>query len=199
MNPKLSRLQKTVLLAVGIFGLTGCPKKRMPTPADTVIRSPESSVVRTEYGHGLHSFDYSTSIQDPYSEDLSIDAVPEHRDQSLQDADRVAELFPSVYFEFDQSFINADERTKLTEVVNSLKSNPKDNILIEGYCDWRGTTEYNLGLGDRRANAVKIYLEQLGIEPQRIQTLSKGDLEATVSGAQEQLAQDRRTDLIVLR
>ena len=156
---------------------TGCPKKTPPTPADTVL--------------GYSSQDYA--VEDVYSEDL-----PELRDESLNDVARAEGILPSIFFDFDQSFIKDSERIKLTEAEAHLNNNSSQKLLIEGFCDWKGTAEYNLALGDRRANSVKRYLNQMGIEPDRIQTLSKGDLEATVQGTEAQMAQDRRADLIIL-
>ena len=197
MNPKFYRLLMSLLLVSSIATLTGCPRKRPPTPADTVMGRSQDAAANQ--GGSSYDFDYSGSSQDVYSEDLPVGALPELRDQSFDDAERIQGLLPSIYFDFDQSFVKVAERFKLEEAADHLKSNANDRLLLEGYCDWRGTTEYNLGLGDRRANAVKIYLHQLGIEPERIGTLSKGDLEAIANGTEEQMAHDRRADLIILR
>ena len=108
-------------------------------------------------------------------------------------------IFPSVYFGFDSSSIVATERMKLQEAADYLRENPKDHILIEGYCDWYGTSEYNLALGDRRAASAGDYLNTLGVDSQRIEQLSKGSLEATANLAKSDSGQDRRVDLILLQ
>jgi peptidoglycan-associated lipoprotein len=79
-----------------------------------------------------------------------------------------------------------------------LDKNPGYKLLLEGHCDWRGTAEYNLGLGDRRANATRKYLESLGVTAQRLETLSKGSLEAMRNADDATMTKDRRVDLVVV-
>lgn len=104
----------------------------------------------------------------------------------------------SVYFDFDRSAVSSKERPKVEAAVKYLKDNPDKRMLMEGHCDWRGTAEYNLGLGDRRANAVKRYLESLGVDPARLEILSKGSLDAKQGGSEADWAKDRRVDFVVL-
>jgi peptidoglycan-associated lipoprotein len=79
-----------------------------------------------------------------------------------------------VFFALDQSTIQDDARASLTTNANWLKRWTNTRINIEGHCDERGTAEYNLGLGERRANAVKAYLVELGVPGDRIVIVSKG-------------------------
>ena len=78
------------------------------------------------------------------------------------------------FFELDQSTIRDDARASLTANANWMKQWSSTRITIEGHCDERGTAEYNLGLGERRANAVKAYLVELGVAGDRITVVSKG-------------------------
>jgi peptidoglycan-associated lipoprotein len=80
-----------------------------------------------------------------------------------------------VFFDFDKAKIRDDQKTRLNENVAWLKANPRVKITIEGHCDERGTTEYNLGLGEHRAKATKDYLVGAGITPNRIATISYGE------------------------
>jgi len=107
--------------------------------------------------------------------------------------------FEPVYFGFDQYNINQSERGKLAEIADFLKTNPKAKLLIEGYCDWKGTPAYNKSLGDRRATTVKAYLTDLGGDPLRIETVSIGDENAipNADGAQAKL--DRRAAFVVTK
>ncbi|MES2697672.1 MAG: OmpA family protein [Verrucomicrobiota bacterium] len=104
----------------------------------------------------------------------------------------------TVYFDYDQSSIKASERTKLQTAKEYLEKNPTHRLLLEGHCDWRGTAEYNLGLGDRRANAAKKYLQSIGVDVSRIETLSKGSLEAAKNADDSMRAKDRRVNLVVI-
>lgn len=79
-----------------------------------------------------------------------------------------------VFFDLDQSAIKDEGRTALQKDADWLKKYPSTKITVEGHCDSRGSAEYNLGLGERRAAAVKAYLVSLGLAGDRVQTVSKG-------------------------
>jgi peptidoglycan-associated lipoprotein len=79
-----------------------------------------------------------------------------------------------IHFEFDRADIREADVPKLDANAGWLKSNAEQLVVIEGHCDERGTTEYNLGLGERRAQAVKSYLVSLGLSGDRLATVSKG-------------------------
>lgn len=114
-------------------------------------------------------------------------------------ANREEGLLPSVYFDFDQSFVRPSDRDLLQDAADYLRANPEARLVVEGHCDWRGTTEYNLALGDRRASSVRDYLVDLGIADERIEVVSYGDREADTDVTDAQMQQDRRADLIVVR
>src|SRR5258707_8493386 len=78
------------------------------------------------------------------------------------------------YFDYDKADIRPDARTALSKTADFLKSHPSIKATIEGHCDERGSTEYNLGLGVRRANAVKQYVVSLGVAADRLNTTSFG-------------------------
>lgn len=103
-----------------------------------------------------------------------------------------------VYFGLDRAAVAAGERSKIEAAVKWLQDNPTKNLVLVGHCDWRGTAEYNLGLGDRRSNAVKRYLESLGVSASRLETLSKGSTDAKQGGSDAEWAKDRRVDFVEL-
>jgi peptidoglycan-associated lipoprotein len=80
-----------------------------------------------------------------------------------------------VYFDFDSYSLRADARETLKANLQWLKANPAGQVQIEGHCDERGTTEYNLALGSRRAESVKDYLVTLGTPADRLSTISYGE------------------------
>jgi peptidoglycan-associated lipoprotein len=93
--------------------------------------------------------------------------------KSADDLNREGVL-KDVFFALDESTIRDEGRAALTANANYLKRWTSVRFTIEGHCDERGTAEYNLGLGDRRANAVKAYLVELGVPADRIVVVSKG-------------------------
>jgi len=90
-----------------------------------------------------------------------------------------------VYFDFDQSAVREDGRQTLNKQAEWLKKYTNYPILIEGKCDERGTREYNLALGERRANAVRQYLIAQGLPADRIKTISYGKERPEVVGSDE--------------
>jgi peptidoglycan-associated lipoprotein len=78
------------------------------------------------------------------------------------------------YFDYDKADVRPDARVALSTTADFLKRHPSIRATIEGHCDERGSTEYNLGLGDRRASAVKQYLVSLGVSADRLSTVSFG-------------------------
>ena len=107
--------------------------------------------------------------------------------------------FDPIFFGFDQYNIGAEERTKLQDIASYLGDNPNARILVEGYCDWKGTPAYNKSLGDRRATSVKDYLVDLGVNNNRIEILSIGDEMATPDADPTTAGLERKAKLIVRR
>jgi peptidoglycan-associated lipoprotein len=86
----------------------------------------------------------------------------------------IQKQFQDVYFDLDNAAIKDEGRTALAANANFMKRRTSVRVTIEGHCDERGTAEYNLGLGDRRANSVKAYLVELGVPASSITVVSKG-------------------------
>jgi len=79
-----------------------------------------------------------------------------------------------VYYDLDEYSLNGAAQATLRGQASWLSQNPSRSIVVEGHCDERGTREYNLGLGERRANSAKDYLVSLGVAPSRVRTISYG-------------------------
>lgn len=98
-----------------------------------------------------------------------------------------------IFFEFDSSTLSAEAEAILRAKAEWMRRNPSLTIVIEGHCDNRGTTEYNLALGERRAESVKGFLSDLGIAETRIRTISYGEERPLAPGNDESAwAQNRR-------
>ena len=176
----VSKLSGLVLVAAALF-LSACAKKpvRSTTPDSTQTGmgniDPTQVAVGSDFG-GL-------PVRDP-----NAGTVPD-ANRSVVDA---------VYFALDRFAVAPAERPKIQAAVKWLADNPTKHLVLVGHCDWRGTAEYNLGLGDRRANSVKRYLESLGADGLRLETLSKGSTDAKQGGGEGEWAKDRRVDFVEL-
>ena len=102
------------------------------------------------------------------------------------------------YFDYDKADIRPDARTNLTQTAQFLRSYPQLKVVIEGHCDERGSTEYNLALGDRRAAAAKQFLASLGISADRMETVSYGKERPFCSASTEECyTQNRRAHIVM--
>ena len=103
----------------------------------------------------------------------------------------------TIYFNYDRSNVREDQRPALDENAQKLREyQPEDMVVVEGHADERGTIEYNLALGERRAQAVKTYLVDAGVADSRIETVSFGEEQPAVMGSDESAwSQNRRVEL----
>jgi peptidoglycan-associated lipoprotein len=192
---KLLRFYLPLFLTV--FVLTGC-RKQPPTP---VTDGGLGNNAQYQNGTDLIPADMNSGEWgvgdglEPRDSDAGIDMS----NNTYNGRPMVRGILQNVYFGFDSASISASERSKLQEAADHLAANTNDAILIEGYCDWYGTEDYNLALGDRRANSARDYLQTLGVSATRIETLSKGSLEATTGLSKAESGQDRRDELIILK
>ncbi|MCC2679217.1 MAG: peptidoglycan-associated lipoprotein [Pseudobdellovibrio sp.] len=103
----------------------------------------------------------------------------------------------TVRFEYDKATLTDDEQKKLNANAEWMKKNADTKMLIEGHCDQRGSIEYNLSLGERRANSVKQMLQKMGIPADRLTTTSYGKEKLLATGdAEEEMAQNRRANFV---
>ena len=188
-----------VYLLISIFCFSSCSKKV----------DPDTALIRNS-GGGLDSTN-ADGFNANTGDDLSLAGdrllgtnddflAPRNVDlDAYNDPSNTIRPFDPVYFGFDQYNINASERDKLAEIASFLQSNPEARLLIEGYCDWKGTPAYNKSLGDRRATTVKSYLTDLGADQSRIDTVSIGDEAAIPNADGEQAKLDRRAVFVVTK
>ncbi len=103
----------------------------------------------------------------------------------------------TIYFDYDSSDIRENQRSIMDENARKLREyQPEDMVVIEGHCDERGTIEYNLALGERRAQAAKAYLVDAGVAEGRIEIVSLGEEQPAAMGSEESaLAQNRRVEV----
>ena len=103
-----------------------------------------------------------------------------------------------VYFEFDSASLTAEAQEILRAKAEWLRDNPGARVTIEGHCDERGTNEYNLALGDRRAYSAKAFLADLGIDDARLSTISYGEEQPLDSRSSEEAwAKNRRAHFVI--
>jgi peptidoglycan-associated lipoprotein len=175
------------VIASAALLFAGCSKKPTRPSPDATLVGPGGM---TQGNHGFNTSPIATNPDAPL-------LTPRDDFDPITGQNRAALAANTVYFDYDESAIKASEREKLKNAKEYIDKNPGMRLLLEGHCDWRGTAEYNLGLGDRRANAVKKYLLSLGLAADKLETLSKGSLNAKPNADAATMEKDRRVDLIV--
>jgi peptidoglycan-associated lipoprotein len=109
-------------------------------------------------------------------------------------------VLKTIYFDFDQYNIKDEFRETLRQNAQWMKDHPGFSVVLEGHCDERGTGEYNLALGDRRAGSTKQYLTSLGVSGSRLRTISYGEERPAIDGHGESAwSKNRRAQFLIIK
>lgn len=161
-------MHRLLLLPMALAAMGGCHKKPPESLSAEVIAPPPVELV---------------AVDDAPAEAPPAPEVP-------------PAIFLPVYFAFDDATLAADQLPALTQNFNSMKDHPELVVQVAGHCDERGSTEYNLALGDRRANAVRYWLVDRGVAPGHVTTISYGEESPTDPGHDETAwARNRRDEV----
>ncbi len=193
-----------LILCLGLF-LVGCPKKQVVVSRDqpSVQRAEEAArLEREREAREAKERELARlreeELKKPTGEELEKTLVTK-KEPGIAGEVFETKLLKDIHFDFDKYDIRRMDEAVLKENAVLLKNNPKMKIQIEGHCDERGTIEYNLALGERRANNTKKYLVFLGIPSDRISTISYGKEKPLDKGHHEEAwAKNRRAHTVVL-
>ena len=165
------RKSTAMIAAITMLAVGACAKKA----PDTLPPAPEGTGTDT-------GTDTGTGVVPGSQEDFVANVA----------ADRI-------FFDFDQYNVDAQDQATLQSQAQWLQRNPAVRVTLEGHADEGGTRDYNIALGERRANAAKNYLASLGIDPSRINVISYGkERPAAVGSTEEAWAQNRRAVTVVI-
>jgi peptidoglycan-associated lipoprotein len=153
-------------LLAGLMVLTGCPK----TPSETA--TPPTEKVKPP-------------VAGAPGQDAPGVESPSVREQEIAGAGKVIVALKLIHFDYDKAEIRDDMKPVLQENARWLLANKNVKTQVGGYCDERGTNDYNLALGSRRADAVKRYLVALGVPSNRLKTISYGEERPLCSQSEE--------------
>lgn len=181
---KTLKLLSLALVAISLIGAqTGCRSK--PKPG-----TPGINTAATDLGPGV-----GDGLLDGGTGGIGLNANTPPLESFVADPS-----IQSVYFAYDSSTLAAGEDAKVAAVAAYLQGKPGTFVLVEGHCDERGSNEYNLALGERRALAVRAYLVGLGIDAARVQTKSYGEEKPAALGHDDgSWAQNRRGEFILVQ
>lgn len=187
-----SNRAKTLLLAASLMVAGAC------APGHAIVRGnwPDGRLESPTRGRTMAVPVRSTPRAEPIHEEWTA-AEPGPDALAAADLNRM-NVLQTIYFDFDSSVIRGDQVERVRDNADWLTANPDAVIIIEGHCDERGTREYNMALGQMRADATRDFIVSLGVDPGRIETLSFGEELPAVSGHEEAAwAANRRSVLVI--
>lgn len=181
MHRRTSTVLGLAVALIMVAGLTACGPKDEPAPV-----APMEAPAAPEPAE---------TVEPPAAPDTSMDMKPSILDQDLQgiqdEAFRTG-LLGDIFFDFDKFDLRPDARERLRKNAEFMKQYPTLEFGLEGHCDERGTNEYNLALGEKRANAAKNFLVTLGVSADRVRTISYGEERPFCTTHDEACWQDNR-------
>ena len=194
-------LQRLIALAAVAFFVAAC-ETASQTSTDSSGDS-SSSTASTSASTSSSSGSSGSSSSSSSSGSGSASSSSSSSSSSAADAkasaeDALAKIGNTVYFGYDSSALSDDAQATLMRQAGFLRGNPSLTVTIEGHCDERGTREYNLALGERRATAARDYLLAQGVDPARIRVISYGKERPVAAGSTEQSWSKNRRAATVL-
>jgi peptidoglycan-associated lipoprotein len=181
----------SIAILVAALSVAACAKRQTPVAAPP---QPPPSVADRPAVAPAGPTRVDEALPVPAQPALSDDSLA---NRTLDDLNRNSPLKP-VFFTLDSSDVDDVGRETISANAEILKQNPKWVVTIEGHCDERGTAEYNLALGERRAIAVKTFLVSLGISPDRVRTISYGkEFPFDPGRTEEAMAKNRRGHFVI--
>jgi len=179
-------LTLTVIL-VSFVLVTGCQKKAAMRPEATVPPSAKEQPASEQKQKGPEKIT-----------EQKVEAIAS-KDMAASSVEGKEGMFEDILFDYDRYDVKEGYRAELKAVSAWMTKNSSASISIEGHCDDRGTNEYNLALGDRRAKSVKDYLVSLGVPSSRIETISYGEEKPLCTEQGEECwAKNRRAHFVIL-
>lgn len=184
------------VVVLGMFA-TACPKKPKPVTPSAVVDTAPPPVVAPPPAPPVETKVENTDfVQEKPVQAETLPADIEELNRYAQSHGYIQDAF----FEYNEAGLSADAQSALTSSANWLKGDGKAySLLVEGHCDERGTEQYNLALGDKRAHTAKEYLATLGVDGSRIRTVSYGEERPFDPGHDESAwSKNRRAHLVIV-
>ncbi|MFO8083997.1 MAG: peptidoglycan-associated lipoprotein Pal [Desulfobacterales bacterium] len=182
-----------LLLMVALMMTLGCSKKQIKADESAIGKIDSYDVGEEGAREGVLSEEEEAARRSAAEEQYLMDE--KKRQEMIRQQQFVAE---DIYFDFDQAVIRPDAQEILRKKAEYMHENPRVSVVIEGHCDDRGTAEYNLALGERRALAAKAFLMNMGISGSRLMTISYGEERPVDPGNNEEAwAKNRRAHFVL--
>ena len=192
-------LSVVVLVIVAFFLFQGCASRKVSTPAGTQEGMQTGEQGAQKASEATETTAEQENISEQEMASVETTTVQKPKVAKITEEEK-AEIFRDIHFDFDKSDIKDEDRPILRKIADWMIEHPSVKLVIEGHCDERGTNEYNLALGDRRASAAKQYLVTLGVSMSRLSTVSYGEERPLCTEHNESCWQrNRRAHFVVIQ
>jgi peptidoglycan-associated lipoprotein len=186
---KLWKILALALVVLVFFSFSACTKSKISSEPSTTTSAEEEARRRAEEEARQKAL---------REENLREEGLSEQQAKERMESEKSMFENDDIYFEFDSIRLSPEAQEILTQKAAWLRKNPRAKITVEGHCDDRGTNEYNLALGEGRAQSARAFLVDLGIKGARLNTISYGE-ERPIAGDQneEAWARNRRAHFVI--
>ncbi len=197
----MKKLSFLISLTLIVVTLSACPPRKVvqPTPSET-SSSQQTAMDTSSRQTGISDQKMADMKRPEHITETQIAKIETTDDKSKVQFKEVTDMFEDIYFNYDEYVLQPEGKAILENVSNWMLKNKNTVISLEGHCDERGTNEYNLALGDKRAKSARDYLIALGIPSERLQTISYGEEKPVCTERTESCwAKNRRVHIVVLK
>lgn len=178
MTKKLAVILMAVMAAMLLMA-AGCAKEKVASPGDATMSAEEAARLKAEQERRLRE----ARLREMGTEEAQLREMFVNRD---------------IHFTYDRYDLSAQAKQVLNEKAAYMQAHPGLMVIVEGHCDERGSNAYNMALGEKRALAATAYLQAMGIDPNRIETVSYGEERPLVLGhTEEAYAANRRGHFVI--
>lgn len=180
---QLNKIMKGVFIALPIVTLMACSSS--PSSSDAEKARNESAASSQTSGSENTGVEIGTVAQEKSPEEIR----QEQKEALMRNQ--------IVYFDFDRSSVSSEFYSLLNEHAEFLRNNPSQRVTIEGHCDKRGTPEYNIALGERRAKSIETFMQNAGVSASQISVVSYGEEKPVAMGDTERAFKQNRRAVLV--
>ncbi|BDX07302.1 peptidoglycan-associated lipoprotein Pal [Planctobacterium marinum] len=182
---QLNKIIKGVFIALPVVTLMACSSSTSSSDAEAARNASNSSASSSASGSENTGVEVGTVVKEKSPEEIR----QEQKEALMRNQ--------VVYFDFDRSSVNSEFYSLLNEHAEFLRNNPSQRVTIEGHCDKRGTPEYNIALGERRAKSVETFMQNAGVSASQISVVSYGEEKPVAMGDTERAFKQNRRAVLV--
>ncbi len=183
---------------IAVFITAGCAKQEVVKKDEGI--APTQSLKQDDSKKATATASSLTNAAPAVPTKAPDQPLPVQQTQKTSTTEQMQSALNKIYFDFDSADVSESARDTLSKNATEMMKDRSVKFRIEGNCDERGSTEYNLALGERRAKAARKYLVTMGVKPDRLSVISYGEEKPAVQGSDESAwAKNRRDEFVILK